>query len=220
MSVDRLFWIACAFGGVLLLVGCLVPTIEIGQSAYVGAGDAQESFHYERTIRFAGYAQPGALLFLVGGVVLVLLSAAAFLRRSRAVLILAAAALSLAFVVETVRIGDELEWSDGTGVSACDVPLEQCVPFIARATRDLQEEIRRKPEARRPEFELLEKNGYRARGKAGWPLVLWASIMLALATTFRAFLLVLRPLWAGVAVGVCTLLTLAYLLLQALEGLE
>ena len=218
MSVDKRFWIVCALGGALVLAGCLLPTIEIGQSAYVGAGDTQESFHYERTIRFAGYGQPGALLFLVGGATLVLLSAAALLRGSHAVLILAATALSIAFVVEAVRISDELRWSD-KGLYACDAPLERCVPFIARATRDLQDEIRRKPEARRPEFELLEENGYRARGQTGWPLILWSSIVLAFVTTFRAFLLVLRPRWAGVALGVVTLLTLAYLFLKALEGL-
>ena len=39
-------------------------------------------------------------------------------------------------------------------------------------------------------------------------------------TTYRAFLFFLRPLWAGVALGVCALLTLAYLFLKALEGSE
>lgn len=187
MTVDQRIWLVCALGGALVLVGCLVPTIEVAQEAIVGAGDAQ--------------------------------SAGALLRGSHTVLILAAAALSIAFVVETVRIGDDLQWGDA-GLYACDEPLEQCVPFIARATRDVQDEIRQKPEARRPGFELLAEDGYRARGKTGWSLILWSSIVLACVTVYRAFLLILRPLWASVALGVLALLTLAYLFLKALEGLE
>jgi hypothetical protein len=220
VTVDQRLWLVCALGGALVLLGCLVPTIEVAQEAIVGAGDAQESFDYERTLRFAGYRQPGALLFLLGGAALLLLSAGALLRGSHTVLILAAAALSIAFVAETVRISDDLQWGDDAGLYACDVPLERCVPFIARATRDLQDEIRRKPEARRPGFELLAEDGYRARGETGWSLILWSSIVLACVTVYRAFLLILRPVWAGVALGVCALLTLAYLFLQALEGLE
>lgn len=220
MSVDQRFWFLCALGGALVLVGCLVPTIEVAQEAIIGAGDAQQGFDYERTVRFVGYRQPGALLFLVGGAALVLLSAGALLRGSRTALILAAAAISIAFVFETVRISDDLQWGDDSGLYACDEPLEQCVPFIARATRDLQDEIRRTPEASRPGFELLAEDGYRARGKTGWSLILWSSILLACVTVYRAFLLVLRPVWAGVALGACALLTLAYLFLQALEGLE
>jgi hypothetical protein len=219
VTVDQRIWVVCALGGALVLVGCLVPTIEVAQEAIVGAGDTQEGFDYERTVRFAGYRQPGALLFLVGGAALLLLSAGALLRESHAVLILAAAALSIAFVVETVRISDDLQWGDA-GLHACDEPLEQCVPFIARVTRDLQDEIRQKPEARRPGFELLAEDGYRARGKTGWSLILWSSVLLACVTVFRAFLLILRPLWASVALGVLALLTLAYLFLKALEGLE
>ena len=220
MIADRRFWIVCALGGTLVLVGCLLPTIQIAQEAIIGAGDAQQGFDYERTFRFAGYRQPGALLFLVGGAALVLMSAGALLRGSHTVLILAAAGLSIAFVVEAVRISDELQWGDDAGLYACDVPLERCVPFIARATRDLQDEIRRKPEARRPGFELLAEDGYRARGKAGWSLILWSSVLLACVTAFRAFLLVLRPRWAAVALGVCVFLVLTFLFLRALSGLE
>jgi hypothetical protein len=220
VTADRRFWIVCALGGALVLTGCLLPTIEVAQEAIIGAGEAQQGFDYERTVRFAGYRQPGALLFLLGGAALVLLSIGALVRGSRTVLILAAAALSLAFVVETVRISDDLQWGDDEGLYACDVPLERCVPFIARATRDLQDEIRQEPEARRPGFELLAENGYRARGKTGWSLILWPSIVLGCVTAYRAFLLILRPLWAGVALGVLALLTVAYLFLQGLEGLE
>ena len=59
MTVDRSFWLACTVGGALVLAGCLIPTIEVGQGAYIGAGDAQQGFDYERTVRFAPYRRPG-----------------------------------------------------------------------------------------------------------------------------------------------------------------
>jgi hypothetical protein len=219
VTADRRFWIVCALGGTLLLVGSVLPTIEVGQGAYIGAGDSQRSFDYNRTLHFASYLQPGSLLFVLGGLALVALSIAGFVRGTHAALVLGAAALSIAFVVEAVRISDELRWSD-SGVYACEEPLERCTPFIAPAIRDLQAEIRRRPEAREAEFALLERNGYRSRGKLGWQLILWTSALLAAVTLYRAFLLVLRPVWAGLALVVCALLALAYLALQAVQNLE
>jgi hypothetical protein len=221
VTADRRFWIVCALGGTLLLVGSVLPTIEVGQGAYVGAGDSQQSFDYNRTLRFVTYIQPGSLLFGLGGLALVALSIAGFVRGTRAALVLAAAALSIAFVVEAVRISDELRWSDSTGVFTCEEPLERCRPFIAPAIRDLQADIRRRAEAREAEFALLGgRNGYRARGKVGWQLILWTSVLLAAVTLYRAFLLVLRPVWAGLALVVCAILALAFLALQVLQNLE
>ncbi len=219
-SADRGFWLACAAGALLVLVGCSLATIEIGQGALIGADETQRSFDYDRTIQLATYVRPGSLLFLLGAIALATVSFAAMRRGSRPLFVLVAAAISIAFLVETIRIGDELRWSE-SGVYSCDEgSLERCAPFIAPAVRDLQAEILRCPEARESGFELLAREGYRARGKLGWSLVLWATFALALVTAFRAFMLVLRPLWAGVAVAVCGLAVLAYLLLNALSNLE
>jgi hypothetical protein len=220
MTGNRGFWIACALGGALVLLGCVLPTIEVTQEAFIGAGEAQRGFDYERTVRFVTYGEPGALLFVLGGAALVLAAVLGFRRPRSPLLILAAAAVSVVFVVEVVRISDELRWDDDSGLYSCDEPLERCVPFIAPATRALQAEIRRRPEAREPEFELLDRNGYRARGKLGWTLIAWTSVVLAGVTLYRAFLLVLRPVWAGVALLLCGLLVFAYLVLRSLENLE
>lgn len=217
---DQSFWLACAAGGVLVLVACALPTIEIGQGAYIGAGDTQRSFDYDRTIHFATYVRPGSLLFLLGALVLAVASVAGIRRGPHRLLVLVAAAVSIAFVVETIRIGDELRWGDGGVYTCSEGTLERCVPFIAPAVRDLQADIRRSPEAREAGFELLEVEGYRARGKLGWWVILWSSIVLAGVTAFRAFMLFLRPLWAGVAVALCGLAVLVYLLLEAFENLE
>ena len=202
-----------------MLLGCAMPTIEIGQGAIIGAGDTQRGFDYDRSIRFAAYSEPPALLFVLGGIALVVLAVFGLVRGSGAVLILAAAVLSFAFVVEVVRIGDQLRWT--SGVYSCqELRLEECAPFVAPAVRDLQADILERPEAGDPEFELLAREGYRARGKLGWSLIAWASAIIALVTAFRAFRLVLRPLWAGVAVTLSAFVFLVVALLWSLQGLE
>ena len=107
----------------------------------------------------------------------------------------------------------------GSGVYACEEALEDCAPFIAPAVRDLQDDIAKRPEAADPEFELLAREGYRARGKVGWRLIEWTSVVVALVTAYRAVRVVLRPLWAGIVVAIAALIFLLVILLKALEGL-
>jgi len=217
---DRWVWLACLAAGVLVLIGCALPTVEVGQDAIIGAGDTQRGFEYDRSVRFATYLEPGAMLFVVGAAALVLLAVIALARGSTPVLVVAAAVLSLALVIEVVRVADELDWPDG-GVYSCEKRrLEDCVPILAPAVRDLQAEIGRRPEAAEPGFELLAQDGYRARGKGGWSLIVWACVGAVLVTAFAAFRLVLRPVWAGVAVAAGALVFLAVLFLRALQNLE
>jgi hypothetical protein len=215
---DRRFWLACFVGGALVLVGCALPTIEVGTDAIIGAGDTQRGFDYDRTIHFLTYVEPGSLLFVVGAASLIGLALAALARGSSAVLVIAVALVSFALVVEVARVADQLRWTS-PGVYSCDEGLEDCAPFVAPAVRDLEDDIAERPEAADPGFELLDGEGYRARGKVGWRLITWASIVLALVTAFRAFRLVLRPVWAGLAVGLAAAIFLFILLLKALEDL-
>ena len=216
---DRWFWIACLAGGVLVLAGCALPTIEIGQGAFIGAGDTQRGFDYERTIRLLAYVEPGSVLFVLGGLAVVGLSVVGLVRGTSTVSVVAVAVISLVLLVQVVRVSDELRWQSRS-VFACERRLERCVPFLAPAIRDLQQDIRSRPEARAPEFELLDSEGYRARGKTGWKLVLWSSAALALVTAFRALRLVLRPVWAAVVVSAAALAFLIVLVLRSLDGLE
>jgi hypothetical protein len=217
---DRAFLLTCLVGGALVVVGCVLPTIEIGTGAFIGAGNEQVGFDYNRTLRFATYLTPGSLLFPLGGVALVLIALAGLRRGSHPALVLVAAAISAAFLGQLIRIDEELQWADGVGVVGCDAgDLESCAPFVAPGVRDLQRDIRSRPEASRAGFELIDDNGRRARGRSGWPVLIWASIVLAVVTAYRAFLLVLRPAWAGVAVAICVLVVLLYLVAEALESL-
>jgi len=217
---DRWLWLACLVAGVLVLIGCALPTVEIGHDAIIGAGDTQRGFDYDRSVRFATYLEPGAMLFVAGAAGLVLLAVIALARGSTPVLVVAAAAVSFAVVVQVVRVTDELNWPDG-GVYSCEKPrLEDCVPILAPAVRDLQEHIGRRPEAAEPGFELLAGDGYRARGEGGWSFIAWSCAAAALVTAFGAFRLILRPVWAAVAVAAGALVFLAVLFLRALEGLE
>jgi len=72
----------------------VLPTIEIGEGAFSGAGDTQQSFDYDRSVRFATYVEPGAILFVVGGAGLVVLAVVALVRRSTAIVVIAAAVVS------------------------------------------------------------------------------------------------------------------------------
>jgi hypothetical protein len=217
---DRVLWLACLAAGVLVLVGCALPTVEIGQDAFIGAGDAQRGFDYDRSLRFATYVEAGALVFVVGAAGLVLLAVIALAHGSTPVLVVAAAVVSFALVVQVVRVADELDWPEG-GVYSCEKPrLEGCIPILTPAVRDLQTDIGRRPEAAEPGFELLAQKGYRARGKRGWSLIVWASAGAALVTAFGLFRLFLRPVWAAAAVTACAFVFLAVLFLRALRGLE
>ena len=125
---DRWVWLACLTAGVLVLIGCALPTVAVGQDAIIGAGDTQRGFEYDRSVRFATYLEPGAMLFVVGAAALVLLAVIALARGSTPVLVVAAAVLSLALVIEVVRVADELDWPDGR-VSSCEKRrLEDCIP--------------------------------------------------------------------------------------------
>jgi hypothetical protein len=217
---DRVLWLACLAAGVLVLVGCALPTVEIGQDAFIGAGDAQRGFDYDRSLRFATYVEADALVFVVGAAGLVLLAVIALAHGSTPVLVVAAAVVSFALVVQVVRVADELDWPEG-GVYSCEKPrLEDCIPILTPAVRDLQTDIGRRPEAAEPGFELLAQKGYRARGKRGWSLIVWASAGAALVTAFGLFRLFLRPVWAAAAVTACAFVFLAVLFLRALQGLE
>ena len=125
---DRWVWLACLAAGVLVLIGCALATVAVGQDAIIGAGDTQRGFDYDRSVRFATYLEPGAMLFVVGAAALVLLAVIALARGSTPVLVVAAAVLSLALVIEVVRVADELDWPDG-GVYSCEKRrLEDCIP--------------------------------------------------------------------------------------------
>jgi hypothetical protein len=218
---DRRFWLACLAAGLVVLLGCVLPTIEVGQGAFIGAGETQRSFEYDRSVRFATYSEPGARLFVVGGAGLALLAILALARGSSAVLVVAAAVVSFALVVEVLRIADQLHWVRG-GVYSCNEEprLEDCAPFVARAERELQADILRRPEASEPGFQLLARNGYRARGKIGWQLMAWACAAAALLTAFWAFRLFLSPVWARVVVALGAFVFLVVVLLRSLAGLQ
>jgi hypothetical protein len=221
VTVDRAFWTACALGGALIVAGCFLPTMEVGQSASIGAGDAQRSFSYSETVRFADYRQPTARLFLIGGTALVALAVIALLRTSRLqpLLIVVATALSLVFFVAALRVDGQLPgfWDDVVGTVGCDP--ESCAPVAAPAMRDLNAEIRTTPEAQEAGF-YLDEGGFRTRERDGWLLIRWSSFALAALGLYRLFLFALRPVWAGVAVAACGLVTFVYLFLRGLSSLS
>jgi hypothetical protein len=126
---DRVFRLTCLVGGSLLVLGCALTTIEIGQSAFIGAGEAQRGFDYDRTVHFVTYPRPGSLLHLLGGIALV---ACGLPSRPRPAVVLVAAAISVAFVLQAPRISDELQWVNNGGVIGCETKL---APVRIRAGR-------------------------------------------------------------------------------------
>jgi len=221
----RLFWLACLAAGLVITVACFLPAIEFGDTAYIGAGDEQRSFVFNRSLTLAGYVRPGSLPFLVGGPLLTLAGLYGLARGTRAPAVVLVCAVSIAAAVQSLRIAAELQWTEiDSGVAVCgradeDRTLDECAPFLAPAIRDLQREVLARPIARDPEFGLLGgEDGYRARGLAGWRLLQPVVYLLAPWASYR--LLRLRIQQPPIAFALVTLGVMVVLLVLFLRALE
>jgi hypothetical protein len=107
-------------------------------------------------------------------------------------------------------------WGDGKGVYGCDEELDHCAgDYLTPAIRDLNRDILRSPTGRRPGFELLDANGFRARALEGWRLLvatLWILTPLALYRLFRY-----RMRWwaAAIAAGGLMVVAIAWWLIES-----
>jgi hypothetical protein len=188
--LDRGFWLACVVGGVVVFIACCLPAVEIGQGGFIGAGNSQQSFDFNRKITLITYVRPGTFIYLVVAVVLVAAGIYGLVRGSMLLAGIVCAAL-VAGLTHNAFATDHLanRWGDGTGVYGCDSSLSECAGgYLTPAIRDLDRDILRSPTGQRPGFELLDANGFRSRALVGWNLLLvtlWVLTPLALFRLFR-----------------------------------
>jgi hypothetical protein len=189
LAEDGWFWSLSLAAGGLLALGCLLPGAEVAISAYVGAGDTQRGYDFARTLRLGTYVKPESLAIVVAAPALIVASVFGLARGTRIWIVLPLTLLAVAGLFQAGAIADKLYWAEGSGtVRSCDTTLEQCAGgFLAPAVRDLQADVLRRRIARHPEFGFTDREGYRARQRSGFKLVVWTLIGMSLAGGYRTF---------------------------------
>jgi hypothetical protein len=215
-----LSWTAIGVLGAAVVVACFLAGFEIAIEAYIGAGDAQRGFRYERELTLAGDLRPLGLLPLAGGAALVAAGIAGVVLGSRTWLVVASFVVAVALALLVFDLEDRrLEgWSD-SGVIGYESPHGG--PLLQPALDELNADARASSEARQPGWTLLGgEHGFRARGLEGWQLFLRSALALLWLTGYRLARLHFRP-WASIWLVLgATAAILVWLVLRALSGLE
>jgi hypothetical protein len=192
---------------------------EIGIGAYIGAGNEQRGFDYDRELTPVTDLRPWSLLMLAAALVLLATSVTALIWGNRPILVLLACAVALFSLRAVLDVDDRLGWGESGGVVGYEEPHGG--PLLQPAIDELKADARRSPEAAEPGWTLLGgEHGYRARGLDAWWLLLRLTIVVSILTSFRVSRLFLRP-WPAVAVtAVGTFAVLVWIVVRALSGLE
>ncbi len=207
-----------ALGAVVALVACFLPAFQIAIEAYIGAGDEQRGFTYERELTLIR-ATPWSLLVPAGAVALLAVGALAVVKGDRPWLVAASCVIALLSLRASLGVVQALDWGDGVGVIGYEEPSGG--RLLQPSIDELRDDARASPEAADPGWELLGgEHGFRARGLVGWQLLQPVIAGLALLTTYRTFRLFLRPTVAVSVTTAATLVVLVWLFLRALSGLE
>jgi hypothetical protein len=212
-------WAIVGIASLAAAVFCIRPMFEIGIGAYIGAGNEQRGFDYDRNLTPLTDLRPWSLLMLAAALVLAVISVTALIWGNRPILVLLACAVALLSLRAVLHVDDRLGWPEPGAVVGYDEPNGG--PLLQSAIDELKADARRSPEAREPGWTLLGgEYGYRARGLDGWWLLLRLTIVVSILTAFRASRLFLRPWRAIVLTAAGTFVTLVWILLQSLSGLE
>ncbi len=200
-------------------VTCIRPMFEIGIGAYIGAGNEQRGFDYDRQLTPLTDLRPWSLLMFAAALVLLVTSATALIWGNRPILVFLACAVALLSLRAVLDVDDRLGWPGSGGVIGHEEPNGG--PLLQPAIDELKADARRSPEANEPGWTLLGgEHGYRARGLDGWWLLLRLTVVVSILTAFRVSRLFLRPWPAVVLTAVGTFVVFAWILLQGLSGLE
>jgi hypothetical protein len=212
--LDRGYWAANVAGGAAIAVACSLPAIEIGQSGFIGAGQSQKSFEFDRTLTLITYLRPGTFIYLVGAVVLIGAGVYGLVRGDSMVLAGIVCAVAIVALTHNAFATDHLSgrWPEGHGgVYGCDESLPRCAGgYLYPAIRDLDRDILRSPTGQRPGFELLDANGFRSRALGGWRLLLITLWILTPLALFRLFRYRMRWWTSAIAAGGLMVVALAW----------
>lgn len=211
-------WAALAGVAIAAFAACWRPAFEIGLSAYVGAGDDQRGFDYERKLTPLTELRPWSLLIAAAALLLLMTSIAALVWGNRPILVFLACGVTLLTLRAAIGVDEALDWSDG-GVIGYEEPNGGAL--LQPAIDELKAAARLSPEAQDPGWELVGgEHGYRARGLDAWWLLLRLAVVASILAGYRAFRLLLRP-WPAVALtAVAALGGLVWLIVRGLSGLE
>jgi hypothetical protein len=210
-----LSWSAVGVAAAALVVACFVASLEIAISAFIGAGNEQRGFSYERELALAfDVGWPGPLA-LVAGLALVAAAVTGIVVGSRPWLVVASFAVAVALGLLVFDTEDQrLSWA-GPGVVGYESPHGG--PLLQPALDELQAEARASSEARNPGWELTGgEHGFSSRGLTAWRVFLWSVLALLWLTGYRLSRLALRPVASVSLVAVATAAFFVWWVLRSL----
>jgi len=216
---DALRWAAVGGLAVVALVCCFVPSIEIGLSGFVGAGETQRVFDAQRDVALVPGLLPRSLVIVVPALALLAASVAGLLLGSRRWVAVTAFVAGLALATACYRLETHFTAIEPGAVLGCDAP---CAGFVLGPEADeLRAELRRTPAGHRPDFELTGgRYGYNAHAHGAWRALLASGLALGLLGGYAFARLAVRPWPAVVVVATVALLVFVWLLLRSLSRLE
>jgi hypothetical protein len=215
-SHQVLSWSAVGVAAAALVVACLVPSLEIAISAFIGAGNDQRGFRYERELALAfDVGWPGPLA-LVAGLALVVASVTGIVVGSRPWLVVGSFAVAVALGLLVFDTEDQrLSWAESRGVVAYESPHGG--PLLQPALDELKAEARASPEARNPGWTLTGgEHGFSSRGLTAWRVFLWSVLAILWLTGYRLSRLALGPLASVSLVAAATAAFFVWLVVRTL----
>src|SRR3954452_11458702 len=217
---DVLSWSAVGIAAAVLTLSCFAPSLKIAIEAFIGAGDEQRGFRYERELAIAldgGWPGPMAV---VAGLALIAAAVVGILIGSRLWLVVASFAVAAAIGLLVFDTEDQrLRWAGDAGVVGYESPHGG--PLLQPALDDLKADARASREAQRPGWELTGgEDGFSSRGLKAWRLFLWSALALLWLTGYRLSRLALRPLASVSVVAAATVLIFVWMFLRGLARLE
>jgi hypothetical protein len=212
-------WAVIGVAALAAAVACTRPMFEIGIGAYIGGGDEQRGFDYDRVLTPLTDLRPWSLVMLAAALILLVTTVVALIWGNRPILVLVACAVALLSLGAALNIDDRLGWVELGGVVGYEEPHGG--RLLQPAIDELKADARRSPEAQEPGWELVGgKYGYRSRGLDAWWLVLRLTIVVSILAAFRGCRLFVR-FWPAVAFTVVgTFGALVVLIFQALSRTE
>lgn len=170
-----LSWSAVGVAAAALVVACFVASLEIAIEAFIGAGNEQRGFTYERELALASFdvGWPGPLA-LVAGLALVAAAVTGIVVGSRPWLVVASFAVAVALALLVFDTEDQrLRWAGPGGVIGYESPHGGAL--LQPALDELQAEARASSEAPQPRLGAAWRRGRllvaRTHRLAGLPLV-------------------------------------------------
>ena len=171
-------WAMIGIAALAAAVACLRPMFEIGIGAYIGAGNEQRGFDYDRRLTPLTDLRPWSLVMLAAALVLLVTSVTALIWGNRPILVLLACAVAVLSLRAVLDVDDRLGWPGSGGVIGYEEPNGG--PLLQPGIDALKADANRSPEAGEPGWTLLGgEHGYRARGLDGWWLLLRLTIVVS-----------------------------------------